>query len=132
VTVPTLPITVARIALKKRLVSALSIGLALQLAAGPAMAAPGDNVTNGTGTGITVASGFLFEPEVPFTSLKNVPAGIAACSRRLHRLEHFRCQRRTISGDQGSGAKIASSERVSPGKRSDDVVSLPLAACAST
>lgn len=29
--------------------------------------------TNGTTTGITVGSGFLFEPEVPFTSLKNVP-----------------------------------------------------------
>ncbi|HSB69947.1 MAG TPA: hypothetical protein VLT62_11495 [Candidatus Methylomirabilis sp.] len=39
---------------------------------GPAMAAPGDVVTNGTTTGIT-APGFLFEPEVPFTSLKAVP-----------------------------------------------------------
>jgi len=30
-------------------------------------------VTNGTPTGITVPNGFLFELEVTFTSLKNVP-----------------------------------------------------------
>jgi cytochrome c peroxidase len=41
-------------------------------AVAPAMAAPGEILVNGTSTGITVP-GFLFEPEVPFTSLKNVP-----------------------------------------------------------
>jgi hypothetical protein len=48
--------------------------LVVQLAFGavPVLAAPGDIVTNGTSTGIPVA-GFLFEPEVPFTSLKNAP-----------------------------------------------------------
>ena len=30
-------------------------------------------VTNGTSTGLTVANGFLFEPEVPFVSLKHAP-----------------------------------------------------------
>jgi len=39
----------------------------------PAMAAPGDININGTSSGITVPNAFLFEPEVPFTSLKNVP-----------------------------------------------------------
>ena len=39
----------------------------------PAMAAGGDIVLNGTSTGIAVPNAFLFEPEVPFTSLKNVP-----------------------------------------------------------
>jgi cytochrome c peroxidase len=50
------------------LVAALAVG------ALPATtsAAPGDIVENGTPTGIA-AAGFLFEPEVPFTSLKNVP-----------------------------------------------------------
>ena len=40
---------------------------------GPARAAPGQVVTNGSGTGIPTADGFLFEPEVPFQSLKHVP-----------------------------------------------------------
>lgn len=39
----------------------------------PAMAQSGAIVTNGTASGITVPNAFLFEPEVPFTSLKNVP-----------------------------------------------------------
>ena len=47
--------------------------LCLVFPAAPALAAPGGIITNGTSTGIAVANGFLFEPEVPFTSLKNVP-----------------------------------------------------------
>jgi cytochrome c peroxidase len=45
----------------------------LAFGASPATAAPGDTTTNGTSTGIVTGAGFLFEPEVPFTSLKNVP-----------------------------------------------------------
>ena len=67
---------------KGRRHSAFTRGLAASLCitltalpATPALAAPGDIVTNGTSTGIT-APGFLFEPEVPFTSLKNVPTWI--------------------------------------------------------
>lgn len=55
---------------------ALLLGsLAVQLSVGAtaAQAAPGDIVENGTATGIVTGAGFLFEPEVPFTSLKNVP-----------------------------------------------------------
>ncbi|HEY5998837.1 MAG TPA: hypothetical protein VI078_05975, partial [bacterium] len=56
---------------------ALALLLALHLAGPlsvlPAMAAPGDSVTNGTSSGLTVPNAFLFEPEVPFTSLKNAP-----------------------------------------------------------
>ena len=39
----------------------------------PVRAAPGDIVTTGTPTGPLPADGFLFEPEVPFQSLKHVP-----------------------------------------------------------
>jgi len=39
----------------------------------PVRAEPGDVITNGTDTGIITAGGFLFEPEVPFQSLKYVP-----------------------------------------------------------
>jgi hypothetical protein len=35
------------------------------------MAAPGDIVVNGTSSGLTTPNAFKFEPEVPFTSLKN-------------------------------------------------------------
>lgn len=38
----------------------------------PVLAAPGGTILNGTSSGIPFA-GFLFEPEVPFTSLKNAP-----------------------------------------------------------
>jgi cytochrome c peroxidase len=47
--------------------------LALAFQALPAVAAQGDTVTTGTPSGVTVPGGFRFEPEVPFTSLKNVP-----------------------------------------------------------
>jgi cytochrome c peroxidase len=55
--------------------SLLASLLAVQLAVGalPAMAAKGDIVTTGTPSGITIPGGFRFEPEVPFTSLKNAP-----------------------------------------------------------
>jgi cytochrome c peroxidase len=39
----------------------------------PVRAEPGDIVVNGASTGIPTADGFLFEPEVPFQSLKHVP-----------------------------------------------------------
>ena len=52
--------------------SYLMASLALGTLPTTARPAPGDIVQNGTSTGIT-APGFLFEPEVPFTSLKNVP-----------------------------------------------------------
>ena len=61
---------------RKRQLTTFLVGylcLALAGPVTPAMAAPGDIVTNGTSTGITVPNAFLFEPEVPFTSLKNVP-----------------------------------------------------------
>jgi cytochrome c peroxidase len=61
---------------RKRQLSTILAGylcLALAGPVTPAMAAPGDIVTNGTSSGITVPNAFLFEPEVPFTSLKNVP-----------------------------------------------------------
>jgi len=51
----------------------LALNLAVPFSALPAMAAPGDVVVNGTSTGITTPNAFKFEPEVPFTSLKNVP-----------------------------------------------------------
>ncbi len=35
--------------------------------------APGGTILNGTSTGMTSAKGFLFEPEVPFATLKAVP-----------------------------------------------------------
>jgi cytochrome c peroxidase len=56
-------------------VLAVTLCLALALpvfTVAPAMAAPGGIITNGTSTGITTP-GFLFEPEVPFDSLKSVP-----------------------------------------------------------
>ena len=51
-------------------------GLASLLAAALAfspLASTAQVIENGTATGIVVGSGFLFEPEVPFTSLKSVP-----------------------------------------------------------
>ena len=50
----------------------LAVAVALTFGSSSAMAAPGDVVQNGTSTGIA-APGFLFEPEVPFASLKHVP-----------------------------------------------------------
>lgn len=61
---------------RKRQLTTFLVGylcLALAGPVTPAMAAPGDIVTNGTSSGLTVPNAFLFEPEVPFTSLKNVP-----------------------------------------------------------
>src|ERR1700749_731798 len=62
---------------KKPLVTeCLARGLIIALLgypAGPLRAAPGQVITNGSETGITTANGFLFEPEVPFQSLKHVP-----------------------------------------------------------
>jgi len=62
---------------RKRQLTTFLVGylcLALAGPVTPAMAAPGDIVTNGTSSGLrTPSAGFLFEPEVPFTSLKNVP-----------------------------------------------------------
>src|SRR5829696_6487658 len=53
---------------------AAATALALLMAFGPATTwAAGEIVTNGSATGIPVANGFLFEPEVPFTSLKHAP-----------------------------------------------------------
>lgn len=51
---------------------AASLSFALAIGALPARGDPGGVVENGRSTGIP-AAGFLFEPEVPFTSLKNVP-----------------------------------------------------------
>jgi cytochrome c peroxidase len=53
----------------------LASAMALALTLGPAYtwSAPGEIVTSGTASGITVPGGFRFEPEVPFTSLKNIP-----------------------------------------------------------
>jgi cytochrome c peroxidase len=45
---------------------------ALVLSTTPAAGQAGSTVKNGTSSGI-IAPGFLFEPEVPFTSLKNIP-----------------------------------------------------------
>jgi cytochrome c peroxidase len=60
--------------LTKALAVTLCMALAMPLfAVTPVAAAPGDIVTNGTSSGITIPNAFLFEPEVPFTSLKNVP-----------------------------------------------------------
>lgn len=53
--------------------SLLAVGLAASTAAADCPEGLPDNVVcNGTATGIT-AAGFLFEPEVPFASLKGVP-----------------------------------------------------------
>ncbi len=57
----------------KTLCTALALLFVVTPALTPAMAAPGDIVVNGTSSGITVPNAFLFEPEVPFTSLKNAP-----------------------------------------------------------
>ena len=67
-------------ALTRSLAASLSITMAA-LPVTPALAAPGDIVTNGTTTinntptGVPIATprGFAFEPEVPFTSLKHAP-----------------------------------------------------------
>src|SRR5512147_1429494 len=56
--------------LARHLAAMLSLAMAVPF---PVKAAPGDVNTNGTSTGIIVPNAFKFEPEVPFTSLKNVP-----------------------------------------------------------
>ena len=63
----------------RAIVTAVCAALGL-LPMAPAWAAPGDILKNGTTVGRGDAkrpgvrfSGFLFEPEVPFTSLKSVP-----------------------------------------------------------
>jgi cytochrome c peroxidase len=59
-------------ACKSGLALFLALTLVVTLTPPPVMAQQGSIKTNGTSSGITTA-GFLFEPEVPFTSLKNVP-----------------------------------------------------------
>ena len=53
--------------------TALAILLVYLLAVTPAVGQSGAIVRNGTQTGLKTPNAFLFEPEVPFTSLKNVP-----------------------------------------------------------
>jgi cytochrome c peroxidase len=60
-------------ACKSGLALFLALTLVVTLTPPPVMAqGPGSIKTNGSSSGIP-AAGFLFEPEVPFTSLKNVP-----------------------------------------------------------
>src|SRR5580765_1116670 len=62
-----------REACKSGLALFLAFTLVVTLTPPPVMAqSPGSTKTNGSSSGIP-AAGFLFEPEVPFTSLKNVP-----------------------------------------------------------
>ncbi len=59
-------------ACKSGLALFLALTLVVTLTPPPVMAQQGSTKTNGTASGIPGAN-FLFEPEVPFTSLKNVP-----------------------------------------------------------
>ncbi len=66
-----LPTTRLRVRRSGRTAMAVFLAYVMALPVTPAMAQSISR--NGTQSGITVPNAFLFEPEVPFTSLKNVP-----------------------------------------------------------